>query len=444
MNVDAVVTVPCNDVPTDSEFKGYNKFLVQDLIIEVKTTEYRLERWKTPDGKYITASVPTEIAGSHFGPGLKRYILFQHHSNRVPQNKIHEELCEMGINISAGQIDKILNDAVQQFRHEKEEILDVGLRNSQCIGADDTGARHAGKNGFCLVVRNDLFAYYASTQSKSRINFLKVLQGKNSDFVINEATTEYCETHKFKDKLLAHVHNNGNKIFQNEAAWQDFLNSYAMTTEQQKIFTEGAMIGSLVHHGISKNIVLVSDDAGQFNLFVHALCWAHAIRNIQKVVTADDATCAEVDQVLEEMRKYYKKLKEYQKSPSQKSTALLWSEFDAITDTTVINPALRKALDKLARNKDELLKVLKYPFIPLTNNGSERDIRTYVIKRKISGGTRSENGREARDTFTSLFATCRKNGVSVWDYLIDRIQKINTIPYLSELIKAKAQSATSP
>jgi hypothetical protein len=240
------------------------------------------------------------------------------------------------------------------------------------------------------------------------------------------------------------VRDSEGKIFESDIAWQNFLNDYAMTKEQQKIFTEGALIGSLIHHGMAKNIALVSDDAGQFNLFVHALCWAHAIRNIQKVVTADDVTSAEVQQVLKDMHSYYKKLKAYQKSPSQEEKSLLVYEFDLITGRMVSNPFLRKALDKLAHDKDELLKALEYPFIPLTNNGSERDIRTYVTKRKISGGTRSLTGREARDIFTSLGSTCRKLGISFWDYLIDRIRKVEQVVYLPALIKLKAKTSSAP
>ena len=410
----------------------------------MKTTEYKLEQWQAPDGTYVAAQLPKDIDGSHFGPCIKQYIIFQHHSNRVTQNKIYEELREIGINISVGEIEKILKDVAEKFKQEKEDILDTGMRCSRHFQTDDTGARHAGKNGVCTVIGNDLFAYYRSTASKSRINFLKILQGRNTDFVINEATIEYCKLHNFMPKLLDFVCKNENKVLVSEQEWESFLKQYGMTTGQQKTLTEGALLGSLFHHGIPKDIALISDDAGQFNLFIHALCWAHAIRNIKKVITADDSTDNEVEDVLTSLHEYYKKLKTYSVAPSQEAKANLWLEFDTISSKEVINPALKKALQKLCANKAELLRVLDYPFIPLTNNGSERDIRSYVIKRKISGGTRSENGREARDTFTSLFVTCRKNGVSVWDYLIDRIRKINKIPHLSELIKAKAQSATSP
>jgi hypothetical protein len=60
------------------------------------------------------------------------------------------------------------------------------------------------------------------------------------------------------------------------------------------------------------------------------------------------------------------------------------------------------------KNKAELLLALERPDLPLYNYLSEGDIREHVKRRKISGGTRSEDGRRCRDTFSSLKKTCRK------------------------------------
>ncbi len=87
-----------------------------------------------------------------------------------------------------------------------------------------------------------------------------------------------------------------------------------------------------------------------------------------------------------------------------------------------------------------MLKVLDKPELPLHNNASEQDIREFVTKRKISGSTRSDEGRRCRDTFASLKKTCRKLGVSFWDYLTDRVGGTNLIPTLGELIAQKAAS----
>lgn len=84
---------------------------------------------------------------------------------------------------------------------------------------------------------------------------------------------------------------------------------------------------------------------------------------------------------------------------------------DELCQTKTSLATLNQALKRLASNKCERLLVLQRPDIPLHNNLSEGDIREYVIKRKISGGTRSENGRRCRDTFASLKKTCKKQGV---------------------------------
>jgi hypothetical protein len=76
--------------------------------------------------------------------------------------------------------------------------------------------------------------------------------------------------------------------------------------------------------------------------------------------------------------------------------------------------------------------------VPLHNNRSENDLRDMVKKRKISAGTRSEDGRRCRDTFISLKKTCRKHGISFWAYLGDRVAGRNQIPPLPDLIEQAA------
>ena len=95
---------------------------------------------------------------------------------------------------------------------------------------------------------------------------------------------------------------------------------------------------------------------------------------------------------------------------------------------------------RLRANKTELLMVLDRPEIPLHSNGSERDIRCLVTKRKISGETRSEAGKQARDTFLSLLKTCTKLAVSFWDYLGARLKipEADTVPWLPDLIRQQA------
>jgi len=87
------------------------------------------------------------------------------------------------------------------------------------------------------------------------------------------------------------------------------------------------------------------------------------------------------------------------------------------------------------KSDELLLRKIPESQIPLHNNLSEMDIREYVKRRKISGSARSAPGRRCRDTFTSLKKTCRKPGISFWNYLKDRLKgKSEKVPYLPELI----------
>ena len=83
--------------------------------------------------------------------------------------------------------------------------------------------------------------------------------------------------------------------------------------------------------------------------------------------------------------------------------------------------ALDSLLRRLLRLEDRLIRVLERPEIPLHTNASENDIRGFVTKRKISGATVSEKGRQARDVMLGLAKTCAKLKIPLFDYLGARL-----------------------
>jgi len=105
--------------------------------------------------------------------------------------------------------------------------------------------------------------------------------------------------------------------------------------------------------------------------------------------------------------------------------------------------AIPKELRAAQNAKAGLLRVLDRPEVPLRNNALESDIREFVKRRKLSGGTRNDAGRRCRDTFASLKKTCRKLGVRFWDYLQDRVRGLGKIPRLADLIRQKARQSTA-
>lgn len=173
-------------------------------------------------------------------------------------------------------------------------------------------------------------------------------------------------------------------------------------------------------------------------VLLHALCWIHTERLVHNLVAPNDAWRAEQGQVRTQIWDYYRELRAFREAPSQQAIPVLEAKFDAIFTQQTQWITLNLLLQRILKNKQDLLRVLKYPRIPLHTNTGETDIRDYVKIRKISGGTRSDMGRTCRDTFASLKKTCRKLGVSFWAYLNDRITSAGQIPPLPELMRQRA------
>ena len=142
--------------------------------------------------------------------------------------------------------------------------------------------------------------------------------------------------------------------------------------------------------------------------------------------------------------RFYRDLKAYRLHPTKQRKVALWARFDRIFTRKTGFVTLDRLLARLhAANKRELLMVLDRPEIPLHTNGSENDVRCQVTKRKVSGGTRSDTGRDCRDAFLGLSKTCTKLGIAFWDYLGSRLAMPNRvdIPSLPTLVRHRCASA---
>lgn len=445
--IDEVKKIEVKDIPEDWKFVGYKAYIVQDIIVRRNNIKYEREVWASPDGKqHIVASLPAHLEGRSFGGTLRGYVINLYNECHVTQPIIYAHLQDIGVDISTGQINFILNEdkANDIFEEELLEVVEKGMAQSKEIRTDDTGARHEGKNGFCNCINTDLFTYFQSTSSKSRINFLELLQLGRKEYHLTDVAISYCEEQNLPAKYLSLLYEKEGMKLKDEVSLAAFFQSKEISAQYAKrTVTEALLIGSLVDRGFDRNKVIHSDGAGQFNVFNHSLCWKHAERPLKKLFIHNERQQKQWDDKMSAFWQLYQDLKAYKqvsRLTQKRRKSKLEKRFDQLCGPVDNFAALDYVLEDLKKKKKELLLVLDYPFTSLHNNSSERDIREYAKRRKISGSTRSEKGRRSRDIFTSLKKTCQKLGVSFWKYTLDRIEGKKEIPKLADILVQQAQS----
>jgi hypothetical protein len=456
--------------PAGSRFKGYETYLVQELVLSVRAIRYRRERWVTPDGRTIVAALPEGTRG-HFGSDLRRFVLMQYHQGQTTLPRLTALLHSVGVSISKREVQRLLTEKQQDFLDEARDVLRAGLETSPWVSVDDTGARHKAKNGFCTQIGNDWFTWFGTRSSKTRLNFLDLLRAGHTDYVLNQTAFGYLRNRGLPGPLIARLAEAGETRFIDQAAWQAHLHrlgivsprlaipsghagrnlgqvspaktGLAVIQDPVLIATEGAQWGSIHAHGFLQDAVVLSDDAGQFDIGQHALCWVHAERLVHKLDTFTDLHRAAQQRIRKLIWNFYADLKLYRANPGKNRRLVLRARFDRIFRRRTGFVTLDRLLARLHANKTELLMVLERPEIPLHTNGSENDIRCQVIRRKVSAGTRSDSGRDCRDAFLGLAKTCAKHGVAFWNYLGSRlcVPGQPLIAPLQQLVRCRGQPA---
>lgn len=432
-------------LPAGTQIEGYRNFVVQDLKVEAHNTRYRRTVYRLPDGSLQVAARPDHVSG-HFGVGLKQFILHQVHQMHVSQARLREQLGEFGIDISAGQINEILLTGHDALHAEKDALLPTAREVSGVLHADDTSARHRGQNAVCTHIGNELFASFHTTDSKSRLNFLQLLCQPQERYTINEEMLICLELLGAPQKLQRRMASLDEATYTGREAFCKQLDRWRIKNEKHRtLLCEAALYGTLLTENWYDELGLVSDDAPQFKLFgfVHGLCWVHAERKVSRLIPLTPKHEQAVEKVRDQIWKFYRRLQAYRAAPSESKRARLEAQFDQLFRQRTGYPALNDALALLYAKRDQLLAVLEHPHLPLHNNLSESDIREYARLRKVSGGTRSDLGRRCRDTFLSLKKTCRKLGVSFWQFLQDRLTGAGAIPPLPILLRQAAAAAES-
>jgi len=432
-------------LPKDAQFKGYEEVIVQDIKLEAYNTLFLKEKYYSPSlKKTYLAPLPPGYEGE-FGPQIKSLAIKLAFDTNVPQPRILDLFGDADISLSAGQLSNFLIKGHDAFHQEKDALYEAGLKSTPWHHIDDTSTRVNGQNQYCQILCNPLYTAYFTTPNKTRLTVIDVLRNfRDRTFLLNEEAFGYVDAFKLPAPVAQVLH-----AFPHhqQIPEQDFLNLIETHLPnlgpQQRTHVLDAAAIAAYHAQLEFPVIrmFICDDAPQFKLITEALslCWVHDGRLYKKLDPCVPYHQTLLDAFLDQYWEFYRQLLAYQQHPSMDDHLRLENEFDTLFSTVTGYDALDQRIARTKDKKSALLMVLDHPEITLHNNPAELGARTRVRKRKVSFGTRTEEGTKAWDTFMSLSATVKKLGITFYSYLYDRISGAFNIPNLADIISQRAK-----
>jgi len=392
--------------------------------------------------KTYSGKLPESIKGE-FGPGIKSLIITLNHVANVSEPKIHEFLENIGVHISKATISRILTKDFDFFHQEKAEIFLEGLKATPYQQIDDTGARVNGVNYYTEILCNPYYAAYFTVPNKNRETILDVLLcGKEKTYCFNAEAFDLIKTFNVSQRWLEKLSSLKNKIFSDEEMRRklDCIFLHGRKTTKKKVLEAGAIAAYHQMTNIPVVTTLLSDDARQFRqiTYHHALCWIHDGRNYKKLRPIVPYHREKLEAFLDSYWNFYGELCKFRIKPYSEVAEQLSIKFDQLFSTKTGYEQLDERIAKTKENKEQLLKVLVLPEVPLHNNAAELAARAKVRKRDVSLQTITEEGTKANDTFMTIVQTAKKLGVSAYQYICDRVGGTFEMPSLAQLIREKS------
>jgi transposase len=209
-----------------------------------------------------------------------------------------------------------------------------------------------------------------------------------------------------------------------ETSWrEDGQNGYfwSFSTPTLRLYTghegrSGDVARRMLGKGFSN--VLVTDFYGGYHWYtgLHQYCWVHLLRDIHKLHEQHPEE-AEVAAFSAKVKSIYEQAKAFS-HPSvfarQRQRRAYQDEIVALARAHQAAERPERVLaERILKHEWGLFVFVERPDVPSDNNAAERAIRPLVVVRKVSGGSRSEQGSQTVATLMSLFGTWQVRGANL-------------------------------
>lgn len=165
----------------------------------------------------------------------------------------------------------------------------------------------------------------------------------------------------------------------------------------------------------------------------HALCNAHHLRELKALADLDQESWApRLSQLLQVACRYHHRYPDGVPVVLQQRMIALYRRivarglaFHQALEPLPQPPQRGRPKRRIGHNfllrmqqfDEAVLRFLRQPIVPFSNNQAERDLRMMKLKQKISGGFRSVKGAETFMTIRSVLSTAQKRGLDLLDVL---------------------------
>ena len=192
------------------------------------------------------------------------------------------------------------------------------------------------------------------------------------------------------------------------------------STPKERFFLRRGRGGVVVDEVLDESFegILVSDFYVAYHHYpgLKQRCWAHLLRDIHKlkVLYPEDAGLVRWARRVQRLYANAVGWAAAGGRPPSRGQLALEDRLLALCLPFLEDPLAvqAKLCRRIERHTKELFAFVSHPEAPSDNNAAERSLRHLVISRKISGGTRSEQGSDSKMTLASLFGTWRARGLN--------------------------------
>jgi len=364
----------------------------------------------------------------------------------MPQPKIQELLENCGIHISQSTISRILTNDETGFNQEKNDIFRAALESAPYHQIDDTTVRVNGKNQYSQIFCNPSYTAFFTVPRKDRLTILDLLLcgGERTyrfDLKAFCLMSDFKVAKKVTDQLLSLTEDKEISEAEMQALLKKVFKNGKGKNTKARIMEAAAIAAYHRQTDVPVVGILLADDAPQFKKLTAelALCWIHEGRHYNRLDPIAPCNVDALKAFKKDFRDFYGDLLKYKNDLHPEKATTLSAQFDELFSTKTSYDALNDRIETTRNKKEELLKVLKYPWLPLHNNDSELGARVEKRRQDVSLHTISDAGTKAKDAFLTITQTAKKLGVNAFRYINDRVSGKLSMPALSDLIFEKAR-----